>query len=236
MKKENFILECSKLGVEITEELYSKLYLYYEELVKWNKMFNLTTITDYENVFLKHFYDSLTIVNSDLINNDIKLCDFGTGAGFPGMVIAIVFDKIDVTLIESSNKKCKFLMHIASILNLNNVNVICARAEEYSRDNREYFDIVTCRAVSSLAVISELAASMVKIGGNMIFLKSSYDLELEKSKDLISDLGFKFIKVVNFTLPDGKSERNILIFKKVSKTPEGYPRSYSIIAKNVLKK
>ena len=154
MTKEEFILECKKINIEITEEIINKLNKYKDLLIEWNKKFNLTTIVLEKDIYLKHFYDSLTI---------IKAIDFGTGAGFPGMVIAIVFKNSNVTSLESNNKKVIFLEEIKNKLLLDNVNIVCERAEIYGRKNREVYDIVTCRAVSNLNIILELSTNSSRI-------------------------------------------------------------------------
>ena len=155
MTKDEFIIECKKIGISINEEIIDKLELYRNELVSWNNKFNLTTILEEKDVYLKHFYDSLCLVKATDLNNK-NICDFGTGAGFPGIVLAIVFKNSNFTLIESNSKKVIFLEHIKEKLHLNNVTIINERTEEYGKNNRELFDIVTCRAVSDLKIILEL--------------------------------------------------------------------------------
>ena len=181
MNKELFIDELKKIGVFLDKNQIKMLDSYKEQLKEWNKKINLTTIINDEDIYLKHFYDSLCIVKAIDLNNK-NICDFGTGAGFPGLVLAIIFNNTNVTLIESNGKKVEFLNFIVDLLNLKNVEIINDRAEIYGKENRELFDIVTCRAVSNLNIILELSVSMLKIGGYFIPLKSNVDEELKSSE------------------------------------------------------
>ena len=232
MNKEEFIKNLKELNVEVNEEILEKLNKYFNLLVEWNNKFNLTTILEEKSVYLKHFYDSICIVKSNLIKNEsMKLCDFGTGAGFPGVVIKIFFPKIEVTLIESNNKKCDFLNEIIKELNLNNIEVINTRMEMYSKSNRETFDIVTCRAVSHLKIISELAIPLLKINGYFIPLKSNAEEEIKESNEILNNLDSKIEKIVSFELPIENSKRSVLLIKKLKKTNQKYPREYNKIIK-----
>ena len=231
MNKEEFINECKKINIIIDEDIFEKLYNYKDLLIEWNKKFNLTTIVNEKDIFLKHFFDSIMITKYAELNNK-KICDFGTGAGFPGMVIAILFPKSSVTLLESNKKKTIFLEEVKNNLKLNNVNIINERAEIYGKTNRELFDIVTCRAVSNLNIILELSISLLKINGLFIPLKASVDEELNESKEKMNKLGYKLIKKNEYILPIEQSKRTILIFEKIKKTDLKYPRNYNLIKKN----
>ena len=179
MIKEEFLSNCKANNIDIDEEKYNKLYLYYELLNEWNNKFNLTNILLEKDVFLLHFYDSL--IFSKYIDLDNKsLCDFGTGAGFPGMVLALLNNNLDVTLVESNQKKCTFLKEIKDKLNIKNVKIICERVENYANNNREKFDIVTCRAVTSIPIIIELSTSLIKVGGILAPLKTNCKEEINK--------------------------------------------------------
>ena len=232
MNKEDFIKEINSLNLEINDEILSKLDRYYKLLNEWNNKFNLTTILEEKDVYLKHFYDSICIVKSNLISNDnIKLCDFGTGAGFPGIVIKIFFPNINVTLIESNNKKCLFLNEVIKELDLKRIEVINNRMEIYTKKVRESFDIVTCRAVSHLRIISELAIPLLKVNGYFLPLKSNIDEEIKESNDILNKLNSKIENIISYELPIENSKRNILIIKKLKETNLIYPREYKKIIK-----
>lgn len=235
MNKDEFILYTKQLNINIDEETYAKFNIYYELLVKWNDMFNLTNIIKKEEVFLRHFYDSLCLIKSFDYNNPTKLCDFGTGAGFPGVVIAIIFSNINVTLLESNKKKCLFLEEVKKTLSLTNITVINARVEEYSKNNREIFDIVTCRAVSSLPILLEISASLIKEKGYFLPLKSNIEKELKLSSKILLKLGLKYIKTIEYYLPIDDAYRTIPVFNKISKTCTNYPRNYNLIVKTYKK-
>lgn len=230
MNKDEFIKECEKIGIVITQSIINKLDEYKDLLIEWNNKFNLTTIIDEKDIYLKHFYDSLYLLTSTDLNNK-KILDFGTGAGFPGMIIAILLNNSKVTLMESNNKKVIFLNEVKNKLKLNNVEIICARAEDYGKKNREIFDIVTCRAVSNLNIIIELSISMLKVNGLFIPMKSNVIEELNNSKNKINTLGYELLNKIEYTLPIENSNRTILIFKKIKKTDSKYPRNYNIIKK-----
>lgn len=230
MTKDEFILECKNINIDITEEIFYKLDKYKDLLIEWNKKFNLTTIIEEKDIFLKHFFDSLYL-STECDFTDKKICDIGTGAGFPGIVLAIVFNKGNFTLMESNNKKILFLEAVKADLGLNNVNIISARAEDYGKKNREIFDVITCRAVSALNIILELSTSMLKIGGRFIPLKSNVEEELKNARCNIDKLSYKLIKETEYELPIEKSKRTILVFEKYKKTEDKYPRNYNVIKK-----
>lgn len=231
MKIDEFKNELSKLGLSLNNDRLEKLEIYKELLKEWNNKFNLTTIINDDDIYLKHFYDSLCIIKAVNFTTG-ALCDFGTGAGFPGMVIAIFFDNLKVTLMESNNKKVIFLNEVKNKLKLNNVNVICQRAEDYGKENREIFDFITCRAVSNLNIILELSSSMLKVDGLFIPMKSNIDEEFEKAKKNFDSLSYKLEKRIDYVLPIEESKRTILVFRKFKPTALKYPRNYNIIKKN----
>ena len=230
MTKEEFILECKRINIDITDELIFKLDRYKDLLIEWNKKFNLTTIIEEKDIYLKHFFDSLYLsTECDFTNK--KICDIGTGAGFPGMVLAIVFSNGNFTLMESNNKKILFLEAVKADLNLENVEIISTRAEDYGKKNREIFDVITCRAVSALNIILELSTSMLKINGLFIPMKSNVEEELNNARNNIDKLSYRLIKEVPYELPVENSRRTILVFEKYKVTDNKYPRNYNVIKK-----
>lgn len=231
MNKEDFIKYCNDIDINITDELFDKFNKYYELLIQYNKMFNMTTITSYEDVFLLHFYDSICLKRTGYLEGKKSLLDFGTGAGFPGMVIAIIYKDINVTLIESNLKKCLFLKLIKEELKLDNVNIINDRVEEYSIKNREVFDIVTCRAVSLLPIIIETSISSLKVGGLLMPLKSNIDEEIKMTNTILNKFNLTFINKIEYNLPINNAYRCIPIYKKNGITDKKYPRSYNSILK-----
>ncbi len=234
MNKEIFYKELEKLNIILNDDQKDQLNTYCNFLIEYNKHTNLTAIKEEKDIYLKHFYDSLTLTKVYNLNNE-NILDIGTGAGFPGMVLKIVFPNIKLTLLDSNNKKTKFLTELINKINVNNVIVINKRAEDYIKEKRDYFDIVTSRAVSDLTILSELSLPFVKLNGYFIPLKGSNKDEIKKGEYPIKILGGKIEKIENITLPIENSERNILLVKKVDKTPSKYPRIYSQIIKNPLK-
>ena len=231
MTKDEFIDYCSKLNINIDNDKLSKFELYKDLLIEWNNKFNLTSIINEKDIYLKHFYDCLCLLKSTDLNNK-EILDFGTGAGFPGMVLAIVLNNSNITLVESNNKKVLFLQKLKEELNLNNVNIICDRIETYGKKVREKYDIVTCRAVSHLNIILELSISLLKVNGLFIPMKSNVDEELKESNNKSKLLGYELEKTINYTLPIEGSNRSLLIYRKTKVTDLKYPRNYNIIKKS----
>ncbi len=231
MNKNEFIKYCDELNININEDIYNKLYKYYELLNEWNNKFNLTNILEEKDVFLLHFYDSICLTKAINYKDKISLLDFGTGAGFPGMIIALLFSNINVTLIESNNKKCSFLEEIKKELDIKNVNIICDRIENYSKNNREEYDYVTCRAVTSIPIIIEISTSTIKVGGYLVPLKSNSNEEIKKYEYLNKEFNLKIEKIIKYNLPINDAYRMIPVYKKVGITSSKYPRNYSQIIK-----
>jgi len=234
MNKEEFIYEVEKLGIEVNEEKIKKLDDYYELLITENEKINLTSITEKEEVYLKHFYDSLTLFRAYDLNKNINICDVGTGAGFPGVVLKIFFENIDVTLVDALNKRIKFLDLVIDKLDLKKIRAIHQRAEDFAKENRENFDIVTSRAVARLNILNELCIPMVKVNGYFIPMKANIDDELNESKNSIDTLNSILENIISFKLPKENSIRNIIVIKKISKTDKKYPRNFDKINKNPL--
>lgn len=230
MHREEFIKEVELLGINLNDNILSNLEKYYEILKEENTKYNLTRIIEKEDVYLKHFYDSLTICKIIDINNK-NICDLGSGAGFPGLVLAICFPNTSLTLIEANGKKCKFLNLVKEKLNLDNVNVLNVRTEEYARNNREIFDIVTARAVAPLKYLLEYGIPLVKVNGYFVAMKASTDEETKNIENYYNKLKIKKEKEIVFNLPKENSLRTLLSYKKLSSTNIKYPRSYSDIVK-----
>ncbi len=232
MNKEEFLKYSKELGIEISEKKYNDLYNYYILLNEWNNKFNLTNILEEKDVFLLHFYDSLCLIKALDYKNNISLLDFGTGAGFPGMVIALLFDNIKVTLLESNNKKCTFLNEIKNKFGVNNVEIICDRVENYGKTNREKYDYVTCRAVTSIPIIIEIATSLVKVRGYLVPLKSNSNDEIKKYNYLNKQFNLELEDTIEYYLPINNAYRMIPKYKKKKITDKKYPRNYNAIIKN----
>ena len=231
MNENEFIIELNNLGINPTPEILNKLNLYCDYLLEYNKSTNLTAIKTKEEVYLKHFYDSITIVKAIDLSKVNNILDIGTGAGFPGMVLKIIFPNLNMTLLDSNNKKLKFLESLSKKLNIK-VTLINERAEDYIKNHREEYDVVTSRAVADLRILSELAIPFLKVNGFFIPLKAEVVEELKESKKILTCLSSKVIKVISFNLPINNHKRTILIIKKEKKSNDKYPRSYSKILKD----
>ena len=232
MNIDEFKTEVKKLGIEVTDEEISKLEKYADLLKEWNEKINLTAITEKDQVFLKHFYDSLTlvkIINLDKVDN---LCDLGTGAGFPGLVLKIFFPQLKLTLVDALNKRINFLDVVVKELSLENVTLVHARAEEYGRNHRECFDVVTARALSSFPILLEYSASLLKVHGHLIAMRGLDDSS--DGIDALKVLNLKINNVVEFKLPFEESNRTLVDVIKVDKTLQKYPRRYAEIKKKTL--
>ena len=224
MNLDLFIEETKKLGITLTSQQLEKLAEFYELLISWNQKMNLTRITEKEDVYLKHFYDSLTISKVIDLNQDLTLCDVGSGAGFPGIVLKICFPNLKITLLDSLQKRVNYLNEIIKELDLKNIEAIHTRAEDYAKQNRENFDIVTARAVANLKVLSELCIPMVKVNCLFIAMKANIEEEIENSTEILKKLDSKIEKIETFYLPIENSIRNIIMIQKQKPTNNLYPR------------
>ena len=224
MNLDLFIEETKKLGITLTDSQLEKLNKFYELLISWNQKMNLTRITEKEDVYLKHFYDSLTISKVIDLNQDLTLCDVGSGAGFPGIVLKICFPSLKITLLDSLQKRVNYLNEIIKDQNLKDIEAIHTRAEDYAKQNREKFDVVTARAVANLKILSELCIPMVKVSGSFIAMKANIEEEIENSTEILKKLDSKIEKIETFYLPIEQSIRNIILIKKINKTNNIYPR------------
>ena len=219
-----FINMLEALGITITEEKYEKFIMFYEILIEWNEKINLTSITNFEDVFMKHFYDSLCLVKgTDL--KDQRLLDVGSGAGFPSIPLKIVFGELDITIIDSLNKRIKFLEALIQSLDIK-ARLIHGRVEEHKF--RNHYDIVTARAVSNFRVLSELCLPFVKVGGLFIAFKGpKHKEELEEGQNAIKLLGGKLSKVIEYDVEN--QQRALIVIDKITSTDKQYPRIYSRI-------
>lgn len=229
MEKEEWIgilqKQTEKLGVELDDKQKEKFYNYMELLIRWNENINLTAITEPKEVLQKHFVDSLTII--PYVEKNAKVIDVGTGAGFPGIPLKIAEKNVEVTLLDALNKRLNFLNEVINKLELSNIETVHLRAEEAGKDKdlREKFDISVSRAVAPLAILVEYLLPLVKINGKCICMKgSNIKEEIENSKKAIEILGGKIEKIEEFTLPNSEIKRNIIVIRKVMKTPNKYPR------------
>ncbi len=235
MKKEQFIDEVSNLGYELTDKQMNQFEKYYELLVEWNEKMNLTGITEHDEVYLKHFYDSLLLIKALKDKRELTLCDVGAGAGFPSVPLKIVDPSFDVTIIDSLNKRITFLNHVINELELEGIKAIHARAEEYVLTHRESFDLVTARAVARLNILSELCIPFVKVGGMFIAMKANdATTEIKEANQAIQTLGCKLDANIEELLPIENSKRHIIRYKKIKKTPQKYPRNFGRIKKKPL--
>ena len=228
MTIDEFILELKKLNIIPSDDQLDKLERYYELLIKYNEVINLTSITEKKQVYLKHFYDSLTIIKVVNLDKYDSLCDFGTGAGFPGLVLKIFYPNLHVTLIDSLNKRIVFLNEVINQLELKNIKTVHSRIEDYGIKNREKYDLVTCRAVASTNILLEYAIPITKINGYFICLKGNMENELSY-KNAIDKLNVEESIKKQFRLPIENSQRTIIVFKKITKTSQLFPRKYKEI-------
>ena len=237
MENRRFDQELEMLGIQLTDVQKEQFDRYYELLIEWNRVMNLTGITEYDEVNLKHFTDSLTIVRIKNMKNVSTLIDVGTGAGFPGIPIKIAFPHIKVTLLDSLNKRIKFLNQVVEELDLKDVVTLHGRAEDYAKkqEYREQFDLCVSRAVANLSTLSEYCLPFVKKGGCFISYKSAdSDEEIEQSKKALDILGGKIEKVDKFMLPGSDMGRALVMVEKVKNTPKKYPRKAGMPSKEPL--
>ena len=224
-----------EINIVFTEEQLQKFYQYMNLLIEWNEKINLTAIVEPKEIILKHFIDSLTIIK--YIEPNKSVIDIGTGAGFPGIPVKIMREDLDITLLDSLNKRIHFLNEVIQKLELKNITAIHARIEEFAKNKqyREAFDVATSRAVANLTTLSEYMLPMVDLKGMAICMKGSeINEEISKSKNSIKLLGGKIDKIEEFTLPKSDNRRNLILIKKERQTPGKYPRKPGIPSKEPL--
>lgn len=232
-----FLSDLSQLKIELSDAQIDQFIKYYDILVEWNSFMNLTAITEFDEVLKKHFIDSLSLVKAYDLKQNISVIDIGTGAGFPGIPLKIAFPEIEITLLDSLNKRIKFLNHVIDELALANITTLHGRAEDFAKPGklRESFDLCVSRAVANLSTLSEYCLPYVKVGGKFISYKSEkIDMESEAAKNAIHLLGGKVENQVEFNLPDSDIYRNLFIIKKCKETNKKYPRKAGLPAKEPL--
>lgn len=221
-----------QINIDINNEQIEKFHKYMEMLVEWNERMNLTAITEPVDIIDKHFIDSITI--EKYLKKGAKVIDVGTGAGFPGVPLGIIREDLNITLMDSLNKRINFLDEVIRVNKLSNIDTVHSRAEELSRDSdfRAKYDVVTSRAVASLNVLLEYMIPFAKVGGYCVCMKgSNIDEELENSKKALEVLNAKIEKIDTFKLPGNEYGRNIIVIKKIGETPKKYPRKPGTPAK-----
>ncbi|SDJ55944.1 16S rRNA (guanine(527)-N(7))-methyltransferase RsmG [Salimicrobium halophilum] len=222
-----FQQKLEEQGIELTDEQLDQFEKYWEILVEWNEKMNLTAITDKEEVYEKHFYDSLTAAFYHDFREPLRICDVGAGAGFPSIPLKIVFPELKVTIVDSLKKRISFLNHLATELGLSDVAFYHDRAENFGKNGkfREKYDLVLGRAVARMSVLSELCLPLVKKGGVLMAMKGpNVEEEMETAESAISILGGEVKETHTFYLPGDQAERNIVLIDKRRKTPGKYPR------------
>lgn len=234
---EQFEKDLAALGVTLSEQQIQQFLTYYEMLVEWNEVMNLTAITEYDEVMKKHFVDSLSLIQTFDVHKSVSVIDVGTGAGFPGLALKIAYPNMKVTLLDSLNKRINFLNAVIEKLGLTDVETVHGRAEDFAKPGklREKYDLCVSRAVANLTTLSEYCLPFVKVGGEFISYKSEkITEEMENAIKAISLLGGKFDRSKDFNLPDSDIYRNLVVIKKVKETPKKFPRKAGLPSKEPL--
>lgn len=225
----NFISELKKTNIDLSAKQLKQFDDYYKLLIEWNSKINLTSILEEDEVYEKHFLDSINMIKVIELSNQ-SICDIGAGAGFPSIPLKIIYPDLKISIVDSLNKRIKFLQTLVRVLELDQVNLIAARAEEYALNNIESFDIVSARAVARLNILVELCASLVKVNGHFIAYKGKQAMiEVDEASQGIKTLGLKKEVFYEYEHNNEQSKRWILSFKKISETPKKYPRSFAKI-------
>lgn len=250
-----FEKDLQEIGITLSEKQIQQFLTYYEMLVEWNQVMNLTAITEYEEVMKKHFVDSISLCKAYDVTKNVSVIDVGTGAGFPGLALKIAYPNLQVTLLDSLNKRIQFLDAVIEKLGLTDIETVHGRAEDFAKqDNnakpkkskkvnedkkntnlREQFDLCVSRAVANLSTLSEYCLPFVKVGGQFISYKSEKIIEeMAAAENAICILGGKVAEQVEFTLPESDIYRNLFVIDKVKETPNKYPRKAGLPAKEPL--
>lgn len=234
MNKEEFIESIKNLGINVEIENLNKLEIYANLLIDENKVINLTSIIDKEDIYLKHFYDSLCLIKIVDLTKNLKVCDIGSGGGFPGIVLKIFFPNLNITLVDSTKKKTDFLQKAIEKLDLKDIDVINMRIEDYANVCEEKYDLVVARALAKLNVLLELSAKLIKINGFLIAMKGYFEEELLTSNKTLEILNMRVEDLIEYRLPKDNMKRSLIKIKKIKQTPKLYPRNFSKIKKNPL--
>ena len=232
-----FEKDLISLDVHLSRDQLEQFMIYYEMLVEWNQIMNLTAITEYDDVMKKHFIDSVSLCKAFDVSQKLSCIDVGTGAGFPGLALKIAYPSLQVTLLDSLNKRVQFLNAVIKKLELTGVEAIHGRAEDFAKGDmlREKFDLCVSRAVANLSTLSEYCLPFVKRGGYFISYKSEKIAdEMDAAKDAIIILGGEISDQVEFTLPDSDIYRNLFVIRKIKETPKKYPRRAGLPSKEPL--
>ena len=230
----DFKKELLNLNLNIDDVMLDKFEIFYNELIRVNEYMNLTAITEHDEVYIKHFFDSLTVLGCIDDNEDVKLLDVGSGAGFPAIPLAIV-SNIDITIIDALNKRINFLNETIAKLKLNNVKALHKRAEDYVKEKAGFYDYTIARAVARLNILLELCLPLTKVGGYFIAMKSNaYNEELDEAKNALNILGGRVEKNIELDLPLDMGKRTIILIKKIKETPKKYPRLFAKIKEKPL--
>ena len=234
---ESFEKDLEELNIKLEKRQVCQFLQYYELLVEWNSFMNLTAITDFDEVIKKHFIDSLSLIKGMDLSKEYSVIDIGTGAGFPGIPLKIAFPNLKITLLDSLNKRIKFLDEVINILELKDIKTIHGRAEDFAKDKnyRQSYDLCVSRAVANLSTLSEYCLPYVKIGGKFISYKSEKITdEMNAAKNAIKILGGNISGQVDFNLPYSDIYRNLFIIDKIKDTPNKYPRKAGLPSKEPL--
>ena len=230
-----------ELGIDLSNDQIEQFIKFYEMLVEKNKVMNLTAITEFEEVIVKHFIDSLALVkviDKDKLSDDISIIDIGTGAGFPGIPLKIAFPEIKITLLDSLNKRINFLKEVSDELGLGNIDFIHGRSEDFGKNPqyREKFDMCVSRAVANLATLSEFCVPFVKVGGSVVSYKAGdCGEEVSVSKKAVDKMGGKISKQLEYVVPTSDLNRVLLLIEKEKATPKSFPRKAGTPAKEPIK-
>ena len=230
----NFNELLQNIDIELNEIQLEQFKTYFEFLVEYNNYVNLTAITEEEDVYIKHFYDSILVGKVFDLTTVETICDVGSGAGFPSIPLKIVYPNLKVTIVDGLDKRITFLKQLTSKLGLENVTLVHGRAEEFAKDHRESFDVVTARAVARANILNELCIPLVKVGGHFISMKGKNALEEISEGKSLEVLKCKIVKQNEYYLPKEDSKRVLILIKHIEKCPLKYPRAFASIKKNPL--